>query len=77
MKYGASVAYSYVNEYTDHFGMRSEVMEFDFRPNTPAGIKKVTDILQKNHPKFQNICLVNLIPLANDPIPKDIEDDLE
>lgn len=40
MKYGASVAYSYVNEYTDHFGMRSEVMEFDFRPNTPGRNQK-------------------------------------
>ena len=77
MKYGALVSYSYVNEYSDHFGIRSETMSFDFRPNTPKGIQKVTDILQQNHPKFRDIFITGLTPLDNDPKDISAEDDWE
>lgn len=77
MAYGASVVYSYTNNFTNSFAMRSELMEFGFRPNTPEGIRKVTDIIQSMHPTLSNICVVNLIPLMNDPKPKDEDDDWE
>lgn len=74
-KYHALVGYSYVNSYNDDFGMRSETLSMDIRPNTPSGLKTIGEILAKEHPTFKNISVITLTPMAEDPKKKDIEEE--
>jgi hypothetical protein len=51
-------------------------MGLDYLPNTPSGLKKIAEEIGKEHPYQQDICVLNLTPLNNDPKPRE-NDDLE
>lgn len=76
LKYGVYVTY----HYTAHNGSDrfvGEIMKLDFRPNTPSGIEKIIDLIQHKLVTTSKITLLGMIPLASDPKPSDITDDME
>jgi len=75
--YGVLVSYSYMDAIKHTCGVQSEVMSLDFLPNSPSGLKKIAEAIGKKRPYQQDIYILNLLPLTNDPKPKDIDDDWE
>lgn len=73
-KYGVLVSYSYIDAIKHRFGIRSKVMGLDYLPNTPSGLKKIAEEIGKEYPYQQDICVLNLTPLNNDPKPRENDD---
>lgn len=75
LKYGTYVSYHY-KAYNDSDVFDGEIMELDFRPNTPSGLEKIIDIIRHEKVITGKITLLGMIPLSNDPKPV-TNDDME
>lgn len=76
-KYGVLVSYSFMDAIRHTCGVQSRIMSLDFLPNSPSGLKKIAEELSKLYPYQQDIYILNLVPLTNDPKPAEIDDDWE
>jgi len=74
-KYGVYVTYHY-KAYDGSDVFKGEVMNLVFRPNTPKGLEKLTDIIRRSKVTTSKITILGMIPLANDPAPS-TDDDME
>lgn len=84
MSYGVSVVFFYTRTNQEdpfhiHVDMKpqAETMVLDFQPNTPNGLRTIESMLQMKYPDYQDIVILNLIPLGNDRKPSPPEDDME
>ena len=75
LKYGVYVTYHYT-AYNGSDCFVGEVMELDFRPNTPNGLEKIVDIIRHKKVITSKITILGLIPLSSDPKPM-TDDDME
>lgn len=74
LKYGTYVTY-YYKTYNGSDIFEGEIMELDFRPNTPKGLEKIVDIIRRKKVITSKITILGMIPLTNDPKPIDISDE--
>lgn len=74
-KYGTYIAYHY-QTYDGSDVFEGEIMELDFRPNTPNGLEKIVDIIRRKKVTTSKITILGMIPLSNDPKPV-TDDDME
>lgn len=75
LKYGTYVTYHY-KAYNGSDRFEGEIMELDFRPNTPNGLEKIVDIIRRKKVITSKITILGMIPLVNDPKPIN-DDDME
>lgn len=75
LKYGTYVTYHY-QAYNGSDLFEGEIMELDFRPNTPNGLEKIVDIIRHKKVITSKITILGMIPLVNDPKPT-TDDDME
>ena len=76
-RYGVLVSYSFMDAIKRTCGVQSAIMSLDFLPNSPSGLKKIAKEIGKMYPYQQDIFILNLTPLQNDPKPSSIDDDWE
>ena len=76
-RYGVLVSYSFMDAIKHICGVQSTIMSLDFIPNSPSGLEKIAKEIGRMYPYQQDIFILNLTPLQNDPKPSSNDDDWE